>query len=149
GDLLRGFQRFEFCFLRIERRRLIVRAAENAAIPGRWPAMGGNSGPPGGLDRPGGLFLIIRGPKIYMIQKSRRPKDLLLLCFLKPHRLFRFLVGDHYGKGKSIRDDRRSAHGLAKAERDMSVARMLSKPDAAPPLCSNETPPKLSDMTPL
>src|SRR5262249_11785257 len=40
GDLLRGFQRFEFYFLRIEQRRLIVRAAENAAIPGRWPAMG-------------------------------------------------------------------------------------------------------------
>jgi DNA-binding protein H-NS len=27
---------------------------------------------------------------------------LLLVCSLKPHRLFRFLAGDHYGKGKSI-----------------------------------------------
>jgi len=40
------------------------------------------------------------GPKI------PKPKDLLLLCLLMPHRLFRFLAGDHYGKGKSIRDER-------------------------------------------
>jgi hypothetical protein len=29
-----------------------------------------------------------------------------LLCSLIPHSLFRFLAGDHYGKGKSIRDER-------------------------------------------
>ena len=42
------------------------------------------------------------------------PRDLLLLC-LKPHRLFRFLAGDHYAKRKSITDDRRRADGFALA----------------------------------
>jgi hypothetical protein len=31
---------------------------------------------------------------------------MLLLYPLKPLKLYRFLAGDHYGKGKSIRDDR-------------------------------------------
>ena len=39
-------------------------------------------------------------------QKSRSSKDFLLLCSLKPYSLFRFLAGDHYGKGKSLRDGR-------------------------------------------
>jgi len=46
------------------------------------------------------------GSEISRTEKSRGSKDLLLLCSLMPHRLFRFLAGDHYGKGKSIRDDR-------------------------------------------
>ena len=63
GDLLRGFQRFEFCFLRIERRRLIVRAAENAAIPGRWPAMGGEFWTARGLGQAGGSISYYKGAK--------------------------------------------------------------------------------------
>src|SRR5215470_15935466 len=42
--------------------------------------------------------------KICRSKKPRRSKDLLLLCPLKPHRLFRFLAGDHYAKRKSIAD---------------------------------------------
>jgi hypothetical protein len=37
--------------------------------------------------------------------QSLRP-GMLLLYSLKPHRLYRFRIGDHYGKDKSIRDDR-------------------------------------------
>ena len=52
---------------------------------------------------PGGYPARVRlsVPKIYETQKARRSKDLLLLRFLMPHRLFRFLAGDHHGKGKS------------------------------------------------
>src|SRR5262249_23631173 len=36
----------------------------------------------------------------------RAPTGMLLLYPLKPHKLYRFCVGDHYGKRKSITDDR-------------------------------------------
>jgi len=41
----------------------------------------------------------IEDPKIPKVQ------DLLLLCSLMPHSLFRFLAGDHYAKGKSIKHE--------------------------------------------
>jgi putative tryptophan/tyrosine transport system substrate-binding protein len=36
-------------------------------------------------------------------------------CTLKPLKLYRFCTGDHYAKDKPVRDDRRSAHGPARA----------------------------------
>ena len=36
----------------------------------------------------------------YIGPKIPKAQGLLLLCLLMPHRLFRFLAGDHYGKGK-------------------------------------------------
>ena len=38
-----------------------------------------------------------------------------LLYSLKPHKLYRFRIGDHYAKDKPVTDDRRRADGFAGA----------------------------------
>src|SRR5262245_55051976 len=47
------------------------------------------------------LSAITRAP----CRKVKYDGGMLLLCSLKPHKLYRFCTGDHYAKGKSITDD--------------------------------------------
>jgi len=49
----------------------------------------------------GNMSSITRAP----CRKVKYDGGMLLLCSLKPHKLYRFCTGDHYAKGKSITDD--------------------------------------------
>src|SRR6516162_3209839 len=51
----------------------------------------------------------------YLGPKIPKAQGFAVALLAKAHRLFRFLAGDHYGKGKSIRDEHSSTYGLAEA----------------------------------
>src|SRR5262249_24521826 len=90
---------FRFSFARggahsARRRRGCARGREALATPG--PPCPGH--PPRLLINPTQKYL---GPK-----NPEGPRICYCFACLQPHRLCRFLAGDHYGKGKSIRDDR-------------------------------------------
>ena len=48
---------------------------------------------------------LIRVSQKYLGPKIPKVRGFAIALLATPHRLFRFLAGDHYGKGKSIRDD--------------------------------------------
>ena len=83
--LLIRFSAFRFC-------NLLDCAFFNARVTARGGcaalALEGWTPPPGGLGLPPASYKT--GPKISTTKKSRRSKDLLLLCFLKPHRTIPF-----------------------------------------------------------
>src|SRR5215472_18359258 len=76
-------------------------AALGAARP--WP-------PPSPLSRAPPRLLINPTQK-YLGPKNPEGPRFAIALLAKAHRLFRFLAGDRYGKGKSIRNVRSRTHG--------------------------------------
>jgi hypothetical protein len=98
----RGFSRFffvHFDFANVIDRaaRRLARGAHTAPSLGPWPPA-----TPHGLGPHPGSYKT--GAKNIYDQKIPKVQG-ICYCFacLKPHGLFRFPAGDHYGKGKSIR----------------------------------------------
>jgi hypothetical protein len=59
-----------------------------------------------GLGQAGGSISYYKGAKNIYDPKIPKLQEFAIALLAKAHRLFRFLVGGHYGKGKSITDDR-------------------------------------------
>src|SRR5262249_52838813 len=84
----------------------VLDRAVRASVWGRGLRSLGYGHPPPPMARPPPPQPIRPQLKIYRTKNPEGPRICYYFACLKPHGLFRFLAGDHYGKGKSIRDER-------------------------------------------